>query len=241
MNKSTPENFDWDINFTTTTTPCPIEIVVARYNEDLEWLKLAPFNKYPVVIYNKGPNEDFYKPLLLKEVVRLPNVGRESHTFLWHIIHNYHNGLSPLTAFLTGSTDSEKKYERSIHMIQMLEQTRNTFLSCGYCENANENMRDFQIDRSLSSNIQNIKANPNDTINPSKIRPFGKWFSATFINGEKNLGVAWNSIMGISNRHIMQKSREFYERLIQDCNSHNNDETGHYFERSWYAIFYPYT
>jgi len=240
MNKSSPEIFDWEID-SNTNTPCSIEIVVARYNEDLVWLKFPPFNKYPVVIYNKGPNEDFYKPPLLKKVVNLPNVGRESHTFLWHIIDNYHGGISPLTAFLTGSTELEKKYRSSVHMVEMLEQTQNTFLSCGYCENANDHMWNFQIDKCPSSHAKNIEANMDDTIRISKIRPFGKWFSATFINGEKNAGIAWNSIIGISNRHILQKPIEFYERLIRECNTHHNEETGHYFERSWYAVFYPYT
>jgi len=218
-----------------------IEIVVARYNEDLEWLKVAPFNKYPVIIYNKGPNDNFYKPppTLLRRIVQLPNVGRESHTFLYHIINNY-DSLAPLTAFLSGSNQLEKRWHRSIHLIQMLETTRNTFLSCGYMPNLNEIWYDFKIDTSLSSDEKNLEVNKDPTINVSKIRPFGKWFSATFVDGEENLGIAWNSLIGIANRHIVQKPRSYYERLIKECDSHQNEETGHYFERSWYAVFYPY-
>ena len=32
-------------------------IVVSRYNEKLDWLKDEPFNKYSVIIYNKGNDE----------------------------------------------------------------------------------------------------------------------------------------------------------------------------------------
>ena len=38
-----------------------IDIVIARYNEDLEWTLDYPFNKYQYIVYNKGDNEDFVK------------------------------------------------------------------------------------------------------------------------------------------------------------------------------------
>ena len=41
-----------------------IELVVSRYNEDLEWLKDEPFNQYPCVVYNKGSNEEYYQQFL---------------------------------------------------------------------------------------------------------------------------------------------------------------------------------
>ena len=36
-----------------------VEIIVSRFNEDLEWLNNYPFNKYPVILYNKGINNDY--------------------------------------------------------------------------------------------------------------------------------------------------------------------------------------
>jgi hypothetical protein len=54
-----------------------IEVVVARYREDVSWLAALP---WPAVVYDKsgtpGPHA-------------LPNVGRESHTFLHHILSRY--------------------------------------------------------------------------------------------------------------------------------------------------------
>ena len=52
-----------------------IEIVVARYNEDLNWTKEYPFNQFKYTIYNKGPNDNFTKPSMYR-VFQLPNVGR---------------------------------------------------------------------------------------------------------------------------------------------------------------------
>ena len=74
-----------------------IQLVVSRYNENLEWLKEEPFHKYPVICYNKGPNDDFYKPEGMK-VVNVENVGRCDHTYIYHIVKNY-DSLAQHTMF----------------------------------------------------------------------------------------------------------------------------------------------
>jgi hypothetical protein len=45
-----------------------IEIVIARYNEKLEWLKEKPFNNYPIICYNSGNDSNFYQPKNMKIV-----------------------------------------------------------------------------------------------------------------------------------------------------------------------------
>jgi len=68
-------------------------IVVARFNEDLEWTK--QFSN--VVIYNKGDKlTDDFNEILLN------NVGREGHTYYKHIYDNYDN-LTNYTIFLQGN------------------------------------------------------------------------------------------------------------------------------------------
>ena len=73
-----------------------IDIVVARYNENLDWLKDIPKN-FNIIIYNKGL-EDLTRPF-----IKIPNVGRESHTYLYHIITNYNN-LADITIFCQGDS-----------------------------------------------------------------------------------------------------------------------------------------
>lgn len=68
------------------------EIVVARYSEDLEWTK--PYSNF-VTIYNKGDETDY-------DFIPLPNIGREAHTYLHHIVNNYDN-LAEYTCFLQGN------------------------------------------------------------------------------------------------------------------------------------------
>jgi len=72
------------------------EIVVARYNEDLSWLKNLP-KSIKITIYNKGNDDIEYS------FIKLPNVGRESHTYLHHIINNY-DKLADQTIFCQGDS-----------------------------------------------------------------------------------------------------------------------------------------
>jgi hypothetical protein len=72
------------------------EIVIARYNEDLSWLKKIP-KTIKITIYNKGLDNIEYPS------IKLPNIGRESHTYLYHIINNYDN-LADQTIFCQGDS-----------------------------------------------------------------------------------------------------------------------------------------
>lgn len=58
------------------------DLVVARFDEDVRWVAdvaRALGTDVRVFVYNKGPAET------LPWATRLPNVGREAHTFLHHI------------------------------------------------------------------------------------------------------------------------------------------------------------
>jgi hypothetical protein len=70
------------------------EIVIAHYNEPLEWIKDIP-EGWRIVVYFKGKKPEPVEGVLYRE---LENVGRESHTYLYHIIANY-DKLCDITVF----------------------------------------------------------------------------------------------------------------------------------------------
>jgi len=74
------------------TTKKDLEVVVARYNEDIDWVKELD---YKVTVYNKNVEDN----QLFSN--NLPNVGREGHTFFNHIVNNYDN-LPEYIVFLQG-------------------------------------------------------------------------------------------------------------------------------------------
>ena len=68
------------------------ELVVARYDEDLAWLKRVP-GEFQVTVYDKGDG--------WSGAVCLPNDGREAHTYLHHLSERY-DTLADLTVFVQG-------------------------------------------------------------------------------------------------------------------------------------------
>ena len=60
------------------------QLIIARYNEDLFWLNEWQ-SQFDIVVYNKGKDDlkQDYK------IINLPNIGREAHTYLYHIVNNY--------------------------------------------------------------------------------------------------------------------------------------------------------
>lgn len=93
-----PENYNlikcgWREYIDLFTTNKNLEVVVARYNENVDWVRDL---NYSTTVYNKykEDNELF--------VNNLPNVGREGHTFFYHIVNNYDN-LADYIAFVQGN------------------------------------------------------------------------------------------------------------------------------------------
>ena len=76
-----------------------IEVVVARYREHIEWIRNVP-RALRVSVYDKGADLD-PEAFPRAEIVQLPNVGFEAHTYLHHIVTRYAT-LAPLTVFCQG-------------------------------------------------------------------------------------------------------------------------------------------
>lgn len=216
-----------------------LEIVIARYNEKLGYLNNPPFNKYPVIIYNKSDNENFTKPDRYYEVIKLPNVGREMHTYLYHIIENY-DKLAEITVFLPGSVDIEHKIMKANKIFEEIEKyNKKTVIICaGRFDNLKNNMYDFVLEKYKATGIENNNLNNKDDLVPSKIRPFGKWYEHHFgDNITTCLNI--NLVFSMSKQDILKKPKSYYKKLIKELDSDANHETAHYFERSVEAVFYP--
>ena len=50
----------------------------------------------------------------------------------------------------------------------------------------------------------------------------------------------YNGIFSVSKKDILQHNVNRYKKIINGLNKHSNPEEGHYVERSWAAIFYPF-
>jgi hypothetical protein len=213
-----------------------IDIVIARYNEDLKWTLERPFNQYKYIVYNKGDNEDFEKQNI-KKIINLPNVGKCDHTYLNHIITNYNN-LSEIIVFLPGSVDMKYKRKIAVKLLMEIEERQKpVFISLN--QNNIKNIHyNFKLNNYKTKNQSNRSKNPEIILKKSNIRPFGLWFDNIFGNIEINC-IIYYGIFSIHRDDIIQHPVSRYETLIKDLSDHSNPEVGHYIERSWCAIFYP--
>jgi hypothetical protein len=64
-----------------------VEVVLAHHHEDLSWLAQHGGDAH-FRIYTKWTGVELHPPFAAK-IQALPNVGRESHTYLSHIVQNY--------------------------------------------------------------------------------------------------------------------------------------------------------
>lgn len=213
-----------------------VKIIVARYNENLSWMREKPFNLFRYIVYNKGVNDNFEK-CNVDEIINLPNIGRCDHTYLYHIVNNYDN-LHDITVFFPGclNVDFKKKIAKKILYGIMIYKTA---IFCGNRVNDVKSVfKNFTLDQWTSTDLSNKSLNPEYKTYPARLRPFGKWFNYMF----GNINVQWYCLYGILSMHkmdILKYDINRYKILLNAVSVHSNPEVGHYIERSWAAIFYP--
>lgn len=211
-----------------------MDLVVARYEEDISWIKNIPEDLYTrIIIYNKGSDAKFDFPK--SQVISLPNLGRESHTYLYHVIQNY-DTLADITFFVPGSAwTRDDKQARVKRIVDYLQKDR-TSIIIGYKDNQMiQDAYNFSIDTWTVTNEENRRKNPDSSLTPSVDRPLRNWFEKRFAGDSVNC-VSFTGILAVSRDDIRKRPKEFYEGLYLE-HSHTNPEVVHYSERVWKNIF----
>lgn len=221
-----------------------VSIVIARYNEDLKWLRELDLQQFcQIYIYNKGVNRDFFAEAPNIKVIDLPNVGREAHTYLHHIVTHYED-IEGVTIFLPGSANEESdriirnKWYRSKRTIDAALQTYDSVFVGKKVDDLKGAEYNFEIDKYTSDTSANREMNPESDMELSPLRPYGKWYEHYF--GDVSVPViTYTGIFAVSKKHIRNRPRQFYQSLMSTIDNHSNVEVAHYMERSYAALFYP--
>lgn len=215
-----------------------IDLVISYYKENLDWLNnYKHINFRNIFIYNKGSNiiPNINRPYI---EIKLDNIGKNDHTYLYHIIKNYNN-LADVTIFTTGSVSLDKNVVRFNIIINLSIITLNSVFIGTYYNNISKDLYNFTLEYYSSSHDNNKYDNDLDNnLYLSHIRPFGLWYDTYFNNIIVNY-VNYGGIFSVSRQHIKQHNLNYYKNLINQFPHHKNPEIGHYFERAWLAIFYP--
>jgi len=215
-----------------------IEIVVSRYNENLDWINEFPFNQFKYTVYNKGDNDNFEKTNVVN-IIKLKNVGMCDHTNLYHIIKNY-NSLSNITVFLPGSVHLKHKKEKAVIILKSIIQSnyKNAYFVGCYLNSIKKEFQYFQLDTYKGACEENNIKNKETSLFKCKIRPYEKWYEY-FFGETPGHWVTLSGVFSIDKRDIIKYPIERYQNLIETLNIHSNPEAAHYMERSWGVIFYP--
>ena len=89
-------------------------LVISRYNEDISWVDDTILENFNVFVYNKGSNLGHIH-LNRFNIIEIENTGRESHTYLHHIIEKYEFILKKINLYeIQTKEDFEKKYSQKI-------------------------------------------------------------------------------------------------------------------------------
>ena len=215
-----------------------VEIILARYNEDLNWTLESPFNLFKYIVYNKGTNENFNKTNV-KQIINIENVGKNDHTFLYHITENYDN-LTNITVFFPGSLNIDFKKNKAKEILNNIIKSNyyKAYFIGEYHNELKKHFDNFKLDNWTTSDKNNLLLNNESTLKKCIIRPYGNWYTYFFGNTKAHWSTWWG-IFSIDKRDIIQHPIERYQILLQTVNTHSNPEAGHYIERSWGVIFYP--
>ena len=214
-----------------------IELVIARYKENLDWLDSYDdgiFNS--IVIYNKSSEKLIYTSKNAKsKVIDIPNVGVCDHTYLYHIVNNYDN-LADITVFVPGSGNIPYKKELINFTIQTIQKTNDTVLPVyEFDDTVGEAMYNLTIDQYTLASDENREAHV-DYHYPASIRPFGKWYESHF-PGSSMKKSTFTGVFSASKEDIRSRDKEFYKTMLNQVNSEKFHEASHYIERAWTSIF----
>lgn len=198
----------------------PYHIVVARYNEDLSWL---PRNDPRVKVYDKGPGGN------------LPNIGRESHTYLTYIVQNYEN-LPDVVFFTQGSVYDHGYYSYT------------SFLKLGSDRSYTDNLTyypygyffyDLSTKKWNNDHLYEWRGKPNIPVDDLGFRNWFRMYVDTEDTHDFKKGIKYwmGGIFSVRRECILSRPKEYYQRLLEYIPPTNNPEVGHFFERSWYYIF----
>lgn len=205
-----------------------VQMIIARYCEDVSW---ASYMGYDYIVYDKGPD-------CTENAVKLPNIGREAHTYFTHIVTHY-DALADMNVFLQGDPFDHLDDRGRVTP----EDLRNTL------EDIVDRMVPFKGLAWFKLKCDRL-GRPHDLHKPEnegrwagwgKDIPVGQMFEKLFDAPmpEQIIARAPTGNFCVTGERIRTRPRDFYAyvlKMIED-DPHDANNTGHAIERLWQHIF----
>lgn len=207
--------------------PKSYALVLARYSEDVSWAAQWQ-HTLDVFVYNKGAA---CPASFDAHWLSLPNVGRESHTYLTHIIDNY-DKLHEVTIFLQGRIDDVQAH-RADRLMDYIAPAKTHGFSASrlmLVQPSHWNDIDFLSLPKYAPRVRSGALRRNkDGLLAYAHKHFGRM---------PVLAVStYNGCFAASRAAILQHPKSFYEKLRATVGDHADPEEGHFLERLWAHMF----
>ena len=189
--------------------------VVARYNENLDWIINIDHNIYDIYVYNKGNKIDNLQNC---KIIDLANTGRESHTYLTHII-NYYDNLPENIVFTQGYPFDHVRRTFFNEVNNFVYKTNDFYyfskdlLSIKYSGESNNFIENGILNGQIWTNFHELNS------------PIKKIMEILFDNFDyKNLNILFGTgaIYGLNKKVILKHNKEFYLNCIKVLNNSSN-------------------
>lgn len=183
--------------------------VVAVYREDVRWVFDIDDDAY-VYFKNRKTMEDM--PREFTNQVLLPNVGRESHTYLMFILNHY-DDLPENVIFTQGCFNDhcpdlleEPKIRHSVYLSHQIISVKDSLhIHLGY----------------LGNDVERI-------------------CNHLFVEWPIDILFGTGAILLVTKKQIKNRSVRFYQECLQFLDYDSDPPEGHVFERIWGLIFDPF-
>lgn len=206
-----------------------VEIVVARYKEDVSWVFEYASTASRITVYDKSgePPPPRYHPKI--RVVPLPNVGRESHTYLHHLVHE-RDSLASRIVFTQGNfADHVPRAEFAAMVTAGVPRKPRVGLDSPWASTLMQTFR-WTAENNHAPGVE--------------MRPAGMTlakFYLTYVGDDlpPEREVAWHqSAIFLARRdRVLARPPGAYRALLDVLASGGaNPEAGHYMERFWVAL-----
>ena len=179
-----------------------MKLVISRYKEDLGWEE-----PYTNVVYNKGES--------LPNTISLPNVGREGHTYIYHILSTYEN-LDDYTVFLQGNP-----FDHSRDLFTRLKEFEELQAKPDFVQLCHELLTDDE------------KGKPHHWVDI----PVGHYYNELFKLPRTEFIYGAGAQFIVSKERILSRPKSFYHTIMKNLEGSIDPPSVYCYERMWHHIF----
>ncbi|GAB3784448.1 hypothetical protein GCM10028818_44130 [Spirosoma horti] len=202
-----------------------LELVVAHYTENLNWLRNLPMGLRRTV-YTKGP-----EPITEYPTLPLPNIGREAHTYLHHLVSRY-DSLTEWTIFCQG-----KPFDHAYDFKKTVREFDSELLTCtGINPGASQQFRWFGHLIDTDDNQGHrlfVPWSKNEDGRCLDLPGFHRALVGT--DGPDLYTFVLGAQFAVHRTVVQRRPRAFYEQALNISVSF--PDAAHCFERSWDRVF----